>query len=351
MIWFLLDQIEHKLLLEEMYSKLYSTYIEGLKNNVLEDGKIHTIFTQTLTRTGRLSSISPNLQNIPVKQEEGKLIRKAFVSSYDYLISFDYSQIELRILAHLADVKSLLEAFNNNKDIHSHTAALIFNVDDEDVTSDMRRKAKAVNFGIIYGMGEFRLSKEIGVSLKEAKGFIEKYFEQYPEIRVFMDKVVEDCKKDGFVSTVLNRKRYIPTINDKNYIILLQVNKDDKLKLEGYSNSDKDIIEKFDITYNDSDLIKGLKTIKDGSFSSNSKVLNDSDFDSLIKLASDKIDETIDNVLNANFDINPIKKESGQGIDACEYCNFKDICFRTNKDIKNLKKDKDLSFLGGDTNA
>lgn len=202
-----------------LLTKLLSTYVKGLQEQVFPDGKIHTIYNQALTQTGRLSSVEPNLQNIPVKQEEGKLIRKAFVSSYDYLISFDYSQIELRILAHLADVKSLLEAFNNNKDIHSHTAALIFNVDDEDVTSDMRRKAKAVNFGIIYGMGEFRLSKEIGVSLKEAKGFIEKYFEQYPEIRVFMDKVVEDCKKDGFVSTVLNRKRYIPTINDKNYII------------------------------------------------------------------------------------------------------------------------------------
>ena len=202
-----------------MLTKLLSTYVKGLQEQIFPDGKIHTIYNQALTQTGRLSSIEPNLQNIPVRGEEGKMIRKAFVAGYDYLISFDYSQIELRILAHLADVKSLLEAFNNNKDIHTHTAALIFNVDDENVTSDMRRKAKAVNFGIIYGMGEFRLSKEIDVSLKEAKGFIEKYFEQYPEIRNFMDNIVDDCKKDGFVSTVLNRKRYIPTINDKNYIV------------------------------------------------------------------------------------------------------------------------------------
>lgn len=202
-----------------LLTKLMSTYIKGLQDQVFPDGKIHTIYNQALTQTGRLSSIEPNLQNIPVRVEEGKTIRKAFVASYDYLVSFDYSQIELRILAHLADVKSLLEAFNQNKDIHTHTAALIFNVDDSQVTSDMRRKAKAINFGIIYGMGEFRLSKEIGVSIKEAKGFIDNYFRQYPEIRVFMDKVVDDCKKDGYVSTVLNRKRYIPTINDKNFVV------------------------------------------------------------------------------------------------------------------------------------
>lgn len=202
-----------------MLTKLLSTYVKGLQDQIFIDGKIHTIYNQALTQTGRLSSVEPNLQNIPVRGEEGKLIRKAFVSSYDYLISFDYSQIELRILAHMANVSSLLEAFNLNKDIHTHTAALIFNVNDNEVTADMRRKAKAVNFGIIYGMGEFRLSKEIDVSIKEAKGFIDKYFEQYPEIKDFMDKIVEDCKKDGFVSTVLNRKRYIPTINDKNFVV------------------------------------------------------------------------------------------------------------------------------------
>lgn len=202
-----------------MLTKLTSTYVKGLQEQVFPDGKIHTIFNQALTQTGRLSSIDPNLQNIPVRQEEGKLIRKAFVASHDYLVTFDYSQIELRILAHLAQVKSLIEAFNQDKDIHTHTAALVFKVKDEEVTSNMRRQAKAVNFGIIYGMGEFRLSKQIGVSLAEAKEFIRKYFEEYPEIRSYMDNIVEDCKKDGYVSTVLNRKRYIPTINDKNFIV------------------------------------------------------------------------------------------------------------------------------------
>jgi DNA polymerase-1 len=202
-----------------LLTKLQSTYIKGLQEQIFPDGKIHTIYNQALTQTGRLSSVEPNLQNIPVKQNEGKLIRKAFVASHDYLISFDYSQIELRILAHLANVESLLDAFNKDKDIHTHTAALIFNVDDEDVTADMRRKAKSINFGIIYGMGDFRLSKEIGVSIKEAKYFIQRYFEQYPGILKFMDEVVESCKKDGYVSTVLNRKRYIPTINDKNFVV------------------------------------------------------------------------------------------------------------------------------------
>ena len=202
-----------------LLTKLSSTYVKGLQDQTFEDGKIHTIFNQALTQTGRLSSIEPNLQNIPVRQEEGKLIRKAFIPAHDYLVTFDYSQIELRILAHLAKVKSLIEAFHQDKDIHTHTAALVFKVRDEEVTADMRRQAKAVNFGIIYGMGEFRLSKQIGVSLNEAREFIRRYFEEYPEIKIFMEKIVEDCKKDGFVSTVLNRKRYIPTIHDKNYIV------------------------------------------------------------------------------------------------------------------------------------
>lgn len=202
-----------------MLTKLSSTYVKGLQDQVFPDGKIHTIFNQALTQTGRLSSTDPNLQNIPVRQEEGRLIRKSFVASQDYLMSFDYSQIELRILAHLANAKSLIEAFSLDKDIHTHTAALVFKIKDEDVTSDMRRQAKAVNFGIIYGMGEFKLSQQIGVSVKEARTFIQRYFEEYPEIKAFMNNVVENCKKDGYVSTVLNRKRYIPTINDKNFIV------------------------------------------------------------------------------------------------------------------------------------
>ena len=205
-----------------MLTKLSSTYLKGLQEQVFPDNKIHTIYKQTLTHTGRLSSVDPNLQNIPVRSEEGKLIRKAFVSHNGYLVTFDYSQIELRILAHMAHVTNLIDAFNQGKDIHRHTAALVFGVKDEEVTPQMRSQAKAVNFGIIYGMSEFRLSKDIGMSIQEARNFINKYFETYPEVKTYMDEVVEVCKKQGYVSTLLNRKRYIPTINDKNFMVRQQ---------------------------------------------------------------------------------------------------------------------------------
>ena len=205
-----------------MLTKLSSTYLKGLQEQVFPDNKIHTIYKQTLTHTGRLSSVDPNLQNIPVRSEEGKLIRKAFVSHNGYLVSFDYSQIELRILAHMAHVTNLIDAFNQGKDIHRHTAALVFGVKDEEVTPQMRSQAKAVNVGIIYGMSEFRLSKDIGMSISEARDFINKYFETYPEVKTYMDEVVETCKKQGYVSTLLNRKRYIPTINDKNFMVRQQ---------------------------------------------------------------------------------------------------------------------------------
>lgn len=205
-----------------MLTKLSSTYLKGLQEQVFPDNKIHTIYKQTLTHTGRLSSVDPNLQNIPVRSEEGKLIRKAFISHNGYLVSFDYSQIELRILAHMAHVTNLIDAFNQGKDIHRHTAALVFGVKDEEVTPQMRSQAKAVNFGIIYGMSEFRLSKDIGMSISEARDFINKYFETYPEVKTYMDEVVETCKKQGYVSTLLNRKRYIPTINDKNFMVRQQ---------------------------------------------------------------------------------------------------------------------------------
>ena len=205
-----------------MLTKLSSTYLKGLQEQVFPDNKIHTIYKQTLTHTGRLSSVDPNLQNIPVRSEEGKLIRKAFVSHNGYLVSFDYSQIELRILAHMAHVTNLIDAFNQGKDIHRHTAALVFGVKDEEVSPQMRSQAKAVNFGIIYGMSEFRLSKDLGMSISEARDFINKYFETYPEVKTYMDEVVETCKKQGYVSTLLNRKRYIPTINDKNFMVRQQ---------------------------------------------------------------------------------------------------------------------------------
>ena len=207
-----------KVLKYRTLSKLYSTYIIGLQDQVFIDGKIHTIYNQALTQTGRLSSTDPNLQNIPVKTPEGKLIRKAFVPEYDYLVSFDYSQIELRVLAHLAGVKSLIKAFNEDKDIHRHTASEIFRVPEEQVDSTMRRNAKAVNFGIIYGMSDFGLAEQVGVSVGEAREFIKRYFENYPEIKLYMDSNIDFCKKNGYVTTMLNRKRFIREINEKNYM-------------------------------------------------------------------------------------------------------------------------------------
>lgn len=210
--------IINKVLKYRMLSKLYSTYIIGLQEQVFVDGKIHTIYNQALTQTGRLSSTDPNLQNIPVKTPEGKLIRKAFIPEYDYLVSFDYSQIELRVLAHLAKVKSLIKAFNEDKDIHRHTASEIFGVSEQQVDSTMRRNAKAVNFGIIYGMSDFGLAEQVGVSVAEAREFIRRYFENYPEIKDYMDNNIEFCKKNGYVTTMLNRKRFIREINEKNYM-------------------------------------------------------------------------------------------------------------------------------------
>ncbi len=202
-------------------TKLYQTYIEGLTNQIYSDNKVHTIYEQALTETGRLSSIEPNLQNIPVRSEEGKNIRKFFVPNLqgDVFLSCDYSQIELRVLAHLANVEKLIEAFNNNVDVHSSTAANIFNVRTEDVTSDLRRKAKAVNFGIIYGLSAYGLAQETGFSNKEAQNFINKYYELYPEIKTYMDETVEFCKANGYVKTILERRRYIPDINSSNHMM------------------------------------------------------------------------------------------------------------------------------------
>ncbi len=210
--------IVEKVLKYRTLSKLYSTYIVGLQDQIFVDGKIHTIYNQALTQTGRLSSTDPNLQNIPVKTPEGKLIRKAFIPENDYLVSFDYSQIELRVLAHLANVKSLIKAFNEDKDIHRHTASEVFNVPEDQVDSTMRRNAKAVNFGIIYGMSDFGLAEQIGVSVSKAREFINSYFENYPEIKTYMDNNIEFCKKNGYVTTMLNRKRFIKEINEKNYM-------------------------------------------------------------------------------------------------------------------------------------
>lgn len=203
-----------------MLSKLYSTYIEGLMNIVQEDSKIHTIYTQTLTRTGRLSSIEPNLQNIPIRYEYGRLIRKGFIPEKDSLLmSSDYSQIELRIFASVAKISDMIEAFKENLDIHTHTAMDIFNVPYDIVTKDMRRKAKAVNFGILYGISSYGLSEDLQINPKEAKSFIEKYYQTYPGIKEYMDRTIKQAHEDGYVKTLMNRKRVIDELNNKNHII------------------------------------------------------------------------------------------------------------------------------------
>ena len=206
-----------------MYTKLYTTYIEGLSNSILKDNKIHTIYTQALTRTGRLSSIEPNLQNIPTRQEYGKLIKKAFVASNNsQILSADYSQIELRILAHMANIESLIDAFKKDEDIHSKTASDIFKIPQIEVTSDMRRMAKAVNFGIIYGISGFGLSENLDIPVYEAKKFIDNYLESYPGIKNYMDESISKAYINGYVTTLFNRKRIIPELNNKNYMIRTQ---------------------------------------------------------------------------------------------------------------------------------
>lgn len=201
-------------------TKLYSTYIEGLKNSIFPDGKIHTIYTQTITRTGRLSSIEPNLQNIPIRREEGRLIRKAFLPSDDAVIlSSDYSQIELRLLSHMANIESLRDAFNNNLDIHSKTASDIFGVNINDVDKNQRRIAKAVNFGIIYGISAYGLSENLNIPVGVAKEFIDNYYKTYPGIKEYMDSIIEKAKEQEYVTTLFNRKRTVKEINNKNYII------------------------------------------------------------------------------------------------------------------------------------
>ena len=201
-------------------TKLYTTYIESLGNYILEDGKIHTIYTQTLTRTGRLSSIEPNLQNIPIRYEYGKLIRKAFVPSENSIIlDGDYSQIELRIMSDMANVDSLIDAFKRGIDIHTKTASDIFHVNENEVTSKMRRIAKAVNFGIIYGISSYGLSENLGITPKEAKMFIDNYFESYPGIKEYMNKTIEKAYNDGYVKTLMGRRRYIEELKNKNVFI------------------------------------------------------------------------------------------------------------------------------------
>ena len=201
-------------------TKLYSAYIEGLTSSIYEDGKIHTIYTQTITRTGRLSSIEPNLQNIPIRNEEGRLIRKAFLPSKDSVIlSSDYSQIELRVLSHMAHIQSLIDAFNEGIDIHTKTASDIFGVDINEVTKDERRMAKGVNFGIIYGISSYGLSENLNITVSDAKKFIDDYHKTYPGVKEYMDSVISEARQNEYVKTLFGRIRTIGEINNKNYLI------------------------------------------------------------------------------------------------------------------------------------
>ena len=212
--------IVNKILEYRVLAKLYSTYIDGIISTIREDGKIHTIYTQTLTRTGRLSSIEPNLQNIPMRSEYGRLIRKAFIpEDNSVILSSDYSQIELRVFAHLSGVNDLINAFKEGVDIHTKTAMDIFKVPMEGVTKNMRRQAKAVNFGILYGISSYGLAEDIGIPVKEAKEFINKYFETYPGVKDYMDKEIDEAKKNGYVKTIMNRKRVIEELKSSNYMV------------------------------------------------------------------------------------------------------------------------------------
>lgn len=213
-------EIIEQILLYRQLGKLNSTYIEGLLKEIHEDdGKIHTRYQQALTSTGRLSSINPNLQNIPVRLEEGRKIRKAFVPSQPGWVMFaaDYSQIELRVLAHMSKDENLVEAFNNDLDIHTKTAMDVFHVEQEAVTSDMRRAAKAVNFGIVYGISDYGLSQNLDITRKEAATFIENYLNSFPGVKGYMDDIVHDAKQTGYVTTILNRRRYLPEITSSNF--------------------------------------------------------------------------------------------------------------------------------------
>jgi DNA polymerase-1 len=202
--------------------KLLTTYVESLPELVNpKTGKIHTSFNQAITATGRLSSTNPNLQNIPIREERGREIRKAFIasSSNNILLAADYSQIELRLMAHFSKDKGLIDAFYNNEDIHAATAAKINHINLNEVTSDMRRKAKTTNFGIIYGISAFGLAQRLNISRTEAKKFIDEYFQSYPGVKDYMEKTISFCRKNGFVETIMGRKRFLPDINSRNQTV------------------------------------------------------------------------------------------------------------------------------------
>lgn len=209
-----------KILDYRQITKLQSTYVIGLQEAILEDGKIHTRYVQDLTQTGRLSSTDPNLQNIPVRLEQGRLIRKAFVPSLEdsVLLASDYSQIELRVLAHISQDEHLIEAFKRGDDIHTSTAMRVFGIEKaEDVTANDRRNAKAVNFGVVYGISDFGLSNNLGITRKEAKEYIDTYFERFPGIKNYMETIVREARDKGYVETIYKRRRELPEINSRNF--------------------------------------------------------------------------------------------------------------------------------------
>ena len=212
--------IVEKILEYRQIAKIQSTYVMGLQDWILADGKIHTRYLQDLTQTGRLSSVDPNLQNIPIRLEQGRLIRNAFVPEWkdSVLLSSDYSQIELRVLAHISGDKHLIEAFRHGADIHTSTAMRVFGIEKpEDVTPNDRRNAKAVNFGVVYGISDFGLANNLGISRKEAKSYIDTYFERYPRIKNYMENVVREARDKGYVETLFHRRREIPDINSRNF--------------------------------------------------------------------------------------------------------------------------------------
>lgn len=212
--------IVEDILVYRQISKIQSTYVEGLLKMIQGDGKIHTRYVQTLTQTGRLSSVDPNLQNIPIRLEEGRKIREAFVPrKEDWVIySSDYSQIELRVLAHISDDEHLKAAFLEGQDIHSSTAMRVFGIEKaEDVTPNMRRQAKAVNFGIVYGISDYGLSQNLGITRKAAQQYIDTYFDRYPGVKEYMETVVREAKDKGYIETLYHRRRYLPDINSRNF--------------------------------------------------------------------------------------------------------------------------------------
>ena len=286
--------------------KIYSTYIISLSDFIHEDGKIHTIYNQTLTRTGRLSSSYPNLQNIPTRYEYSKLIRKAFIPCNDLIMSSDYSQIELRLLAHLSCVPKLVEAFKSGIDIHTKTAMEIYNVSEDLVNAEMRRVAKAVNFGILYGMSGFGLSDALDININDATEFISKYKSAFPGIDEYMKGVIKDAHEKGYVKTIMNRKRIIEEINNTNHVIRHQ---GERIALNTpIQGSSADIIKKA--------MIDLHKALKDNNFKSTMILqIHDELIFDVKKEEEEKLKELVKNVMENCYKLNvPLEVEINTGI-------------------------------------